>query len=86
MCHLRSLLIIGEKPRGTNMADDDIEDLKKARSALVHARQQQAKTILSTNDASTAKAFADIQEGIEAIDRAIEELQDEDDEDEDEDE
>ena len=66
------------------MADDDIEDLKKARSALVHARQQQAKTILSTNDASAAKAFADIQEGIEAIDRAIEELQDEDDEDEDE--
>ena len=66
------------------MAHDDIEDLKKARSALVHARQQQAKTILSTNDASTAKAFADIQEGIEAIDRAIEELQDEDDEDEDE--
>jgi DNA-binding ferritin-like protein len=84
MCHLRSLLIIGEKPRGTTMADDDIENLKKARSALVQARRQQAKTILSTQDASTARAFADIQEGIEAIDRAIEELQDEEDEDEDE--
>jgi DNA-binding ferritin-like protein len=84
MRHLRSLLIIGEKPRATTMADDDIENLKKARRALVQARQQQAKTILNTQDATTAKAFADIQEGIEAIDRAIEELQDEEDEDEDE--
>jgi hypothetical protein len=86
MCHLRSLLIIGEKPRGTTMADDDIENLKKARSALVEARRSAARTLANPNSksGSDARNFTEIQEGIEAIDRAIEELQDEEDEDEDE--
>jgi hypothetical protein len=60
------------------MTDNQLEELIKARSALVLARQQQAKTILSTANSGTARAFADIQEGIEAIDRAIEELEEED--------
>lgn len=58
-----------------HMANEYLEDLKKARNALVFARQQQAKTILSTSNSGTARAFADIQEGIEAIDRAIRELE-----------
>ena len=53
---------------------EEIKELERARSALVLERQQQAKAIVSTRSEVTARAFTRIQEGIEAIDRAIEEL------------
>ena len=56
------------------MTDDQLEELRKALSALALARQQQAKAIVGTPSEVTARAFTRIQEGIEAIDRAIEEL------------
>jgi hypothetical protein len=57
------------------MADDQLEELRKARSALVLERRQQAKTIVSIPSEGTARAFTRIQEGIEAIDRTIDELE-----------
>jgi hypothetical protein len=57
------------------MADDQLEELRKARSALVLERRQQAKTIVSTPSEGTARAFTRIQEGIEAIGRTIDELE-----------
>jgi hypothetical protein len=40
-----------------NMADDQLEELRKARSALILARQQQAKTIQSTANGANAREF-----------------------------
>lgn len=39
------------------MADDQLEELRKARSALILARQQQAKTIQSTANGANAREF-----------------------------
>jgi hypothetical protein len=59
------------------MADDNLQDLMTARSALVHERRNRAKTIANsgsiTNEAMAN--FVNVQETIEAIDRAIEELE-----------
>jgi hypothetical protein len=43
------------------MADDQLEELRKARSALVLERRQQAKTIVSIPSEGTARAFTRIQ-------------------------
>jgi hypothetical protein len=69
---------MGFRWRGDSMANEQLEEIKefeRARSALVLERQQQAKAIVSTPSEGTARAFTRIQEGIEAIDRAIEELE-----------
>jgi hypothetical protein len=53
---------------------DHLEQLRKARAALVRARRDQAKALANSNAkvfSPDAKAFTQIQEGIETIDRAI---------------
>ena len=56
------------------MADEHLEELRKAGSVLVAARRGQVRTILNPTATTglDARTFADFQEGIEAIDRAIE--------------
>jgi uncharacterized protein Yka (UPF0111/DUF47 family) len=82
------LLVIGEKPRGTTMADQHLEVLKKARMNLLNARLSRAKTIAAPGEVSqdAIRNFTEVQKAIEAIDQAIEELEDELEEAEDEDE
>jgi hypothetical protein len=41
------------------MTDDQLEELRKARSALVLARQQQAKAIVSTPSEVTARSLSE---------------------------
>lgn len=59
--------------------DDDLQILMNARGALINERRSRAKTITSpgtiTNQA--LENFTKVQEAIEAIDRAIEELEEE---------
>lgn len=61
------------------MADDDLEDLKKARSALVNERCNYAKTLAdgyqSGKTQEATRGIIEAQQAIEAIDRAIEELE-----------
>jgi Skp family chaperone for outer membrane proteins len=70
--------IVEKAERNTAMADD-LEDLKKARSALVDERRNYAKSLAvgyqpgKTQEAT--RGIIDAQEAIEAIDRAIEELE-----------
>lgn len=61
------------------MADEDLQDLMNARAALINERRNRTKTIANpgaiTNEAMGN--FIKVQEAIEAIDRAIEELEEE---------
>jgi hypothetical protein len=64
---------------------DDVAELKKARTALLHARRTRVNTIVTTGAGVTDVAmdsFVTAQEAIEAIDRAIEELEEVEEEDE----
>jgi hypothetical protein len=59
------------------MADDDLQNLMSARAALAKKRLSWAKTIASQGDVpeSAIKAIVDVQQAIEVIDIAIEELE-----------
>jgi hypothetical protein len=59
------------------MADDDLQNLMSARVALAKKRLSWAKTIASQGDISESavKAIVDVQQAIEVIDIAIEELE-----------
>lgn len=58
------------------MADDDFQSLMKAREALVNKRQACAQLIAVPGDVSEAalKSLVQVQQAIEVIDIAIEEL------------
>ena len=65
---------------------DDLNQLKKAREALIRERRNRAATIVSTSGSigdAALDALIKVQEAIEVIDLAIEELRYEEDEDED---
>jgi hypothetical protein len=65
---------------------DDLDLLKKAREALIRERRNRAATIVSTSGSigdAALDALIKVQEAIEVIDLAIEELRYEEDEDED---
>jgi hypothetical protein len=72
------------------MADQHVDELEKARSALVKMRLDWAKALSAGykrgETENAVKAITEVQQAIEAVDRAIEELRYEEDEDEDEDE
>ena len=59
------------------MTDDDLQDLMNARAALIKERRNRTKTIANpgaiTNEAMAN--FINVQEAIEAVDRAIDELE-----------
>lgn len=57
---------------------DDIETLMKARTALVRTRFSWAQTIATPGEITDTaiKAIIEVQHAIDAIDRAIEELED----------
>jgi CHASE3 domain sensor protein len=59
------------------MAEDDLQDLMTARAALTKKRLSLAQTIASQQDApeSAIKAIVEVQQAIEVIDIAIEELE-----------
>ena len=59
------------------MADDDLQKLMSARAALAKKRLSLAETIASQGDIpeSAIKALVDVQQAIEVIDIAIEELE-----------
>ena len=72
------------------MADDDHEDLTNARTVLIKMRHNWAKAVAAgyqRGETETAlKGIIEVQQGIDVIDRAIEELeeaQEEDDQEED---
>jgi hypothetical protein len=68
------------------MAGNAIEDLEKARAALVAKRLAWAKTIAAPGEISPGaiSAIIEVQQAIDVIDRAIDELEvEEDDEEED---
>jgi hypothetical protein len=56
------------------MGQEHLEELKKARSALVEARRTWARTLAKPGpkDDNAAMTMTSYQEAIEAIDRAIE--------------
>jgi len=58
------------------MADDDFQSLMKAREALVNKRQACAQIIAGPDEVSEAamKSIVQVQQAIEVIDIAIEEL------------
>ena len=59
------------------MADDDFETLMSARAAMAKRRQSWAQTIATAGDIpeGAIKALIDVQQAIEVIDLAIEELE-----------
>jgi hypothetical protein len=57
------------------MADDDLHDLMSARAALAKKRVSWAQTIATDGDDGAIKALIDVQQAIEVIDIAIEELE-----------
>jgi len=59
------------------MADDDLETLMSARAALAKKRLSWAQTIATAGDIpeGAIKAIIDVQQAIEVIDLAIEELE-----------
>ena len=59
---------------------DQLEELTKARNALVEARRSAARTLglPGSKSGNDGRNFTEIQEGIEAIDRAIAELEEQD--------
>ncbi len=68
-----------EKARGNTMTDDDLQDLMNARAALVKRRLTWAQTIAAPGETpeSAIKAIIEVQQAIEVIDVAIEELEEE---------
>ena len=70
------------------MADDPLQDLEKARAALVAKRLAWAKTIAAPGEISQGaiSAIIEVQQAIDVIDRAIDELEDAEEEEEDDDE
>jgi hypothetical protein len=68
------------------MADDPLQDLEKARAALVAKRLAWAKTIAAPGEISQGaiSTIVEVQQAIEVIDRAIEELEETEEEDDDE--
>jgi hypothetical protein len=68
------------------MADDSLQDFKKARAALVAKRLTWAKTIAALGDPGGAiSAIIEVQQAIDVIDQAIEELENVEEEDDEED-
>jgi hypothetical protein len=71
------------------MADDDLQDLTKARKVLVKMRHDSAKAIAAgykRGETETAiKGIIEVQQTIDVIDRAIEELENVEEEDDEED-
>ena len=69
------------------MADEHVHELEKARSALVKIRLDWAKAIAAGykrgETENAVKAITEVQQAIEAVDRAIDEMRDEEDEDDD---
>ncbi|WP_407175182.1 hypothetical protein [Bradyrhizobium sp. STM 3562] len=61
------------------MADDHLEDLLKARAALVNKRRTLAQTIAVPSDIpeNAIRGMIEVQQAIAAIDLAIEELEEE---------
>lgn len=59
------------------MADDDLQDLLKARAALVNKRRTWAQTIATPGEVAenAIQAIIEVQQAIEVVDRAIEELE-----------
>ena len=69
------------------MADDSLQDLKKARAALVAKRLTWAKTIAAPGDPGGAiSAIIEVQQAIDVIDQAMDELEEADEQEEEEDE
>lgn len=69
------------------MADEHVHELEKARSALVKIRLDWAKAIAAGykrgETENAVKAITEVQQAIEAVDRAIDEMRYEEDEDDD---
>jgi hypothetical protein len=61
------------------MADDDLQDLTKARAALVAKRLTWAKTIAASGEipGGAISAIIEVQQAIDVIDSAMEEEDDE---------
>jgi hypothetical protein len=59
------------------MADDDLQDLTKARAALVAKRLTWAKTIAAPGEipGGAISAIIEVQQAIDVIDSAMEELE-----------
>ncbi len=59
------------------MADDDLQNLMSARTALAKKRLSLAKSIAGQDDVpdSAVKSIVDVQQAIEVIDIAIDELE-----------
>jgi hypothetical protein len=72
------------------MADDDHEDLTNARKVLIEMRQSWAKAIAAGYERgeteSAIKGIIDVQQAIDVIDRAIDELEEAEEEEDDEEE
>jgi hypothetical protein len=72
------------------MADDDHEDLTNARKVLIEMRQSWAKAIAAGykrgETESAIKDIIDVQQAIDVIDRAIDELEEAEEEEDDEEE
>ena len=70
------------------MADDPLQDLEKARAALVAKRLAWATTIAAPGEipGGAISAIIEVQQAIDVIDHAMEELEEADEQEEDEDE
>jgi hypothetical protein len=68
------------------MADDPHRDLEKARKTLIEMRHNWAKTIARGQTEDAIKGIIEVQNAIEVIDLAIEELEEADEQEDDEDE
>jgi hypothetical protein len=60
-----------ERRRDAKMAQEHIEELRKARSALVNDRRSRAKAIPGARTSAALMSFIEVQQAIEAIDHAI---------------
>jgi hypothetical protein len=70
-------LLPEKKGRRNDMADDPLQDLEKARAALVAKRLAWAKTIAAPGEipGGAISAIIEVQQAIDVIDHAIEELE-----------
>jgi hypothetical protein len=68
------------------MADDSLQDFKKARAALVAKRLTWAKTIAAPGEipGGAISAIIEVQQAIDVIDQAMDELEEADEQEEDE--
>jgi hypothetical protein len=85
--HARHMsLLPTKKSRRNDMADDPLQDLEKARAALVAKRLAWAKIIAAPGEISQGaiSAIIEVQQAVDVIDRAIEELEETEEEDDDE--